>query len=95
LHDINHYFLDRYDFYIEEPRASDDIDYYLGSDKTRRRNHDIFTTTTPLEEGQYSEEPRAFDGTGFYFYGYLQTDIRMKPRASNDIDPYLLLDEVQ
>jgi hypothetical protein len=56
---------------MEEPRASDDIDYYLGLDETRRRNHDIFTTTTPLEEGQYSKEPRAFDSTGFYFYGHL------------------------
>jgi hypothetical protein len=51
LHNINHYFLDRYDFYIEEPQASNNIDYYLGSDKTRQRNHDIFTTTTPLKEG--------------------------------------------
>jgi hypothetical protein len=93
LYDIDYYFLDRYDFYIKEPRASDDIDYYLGSDETRQRNHDIFTTTTPLEEGQYSEEPRAFNGTGFYFYGHLQTNIRIEPRASNNIDPYLLLDE--
>jgi len=37
--------------YSEEPRASNDIDHYLGSDETRRRNHDIFTTTTPIEEG--------------------------------------------
>ena len=80
---------------MEEPRASDNIDYYLGLNETQRRNHDIFTTTTPLEEGQYSEEPRAFDGTGFYFYRHLQTDIRIEPRASNNINPYLLLDEAQ
>jgi hypothetical protein len=35
--------------------------------------------TTPLEEGQYFKEPQAFDGIGFYFYGHLQTDIRMEP----------------
>jgi len=56
---------------MEEPRASNNIDYYLGSDETRQRNHDIFTTTTPLEEGQYSKEPRAFNSTGFYFYKHL------------------------
>jgi hypothetical protein len=28
-----------------------------------------------------------------YFYGQLQTDIRMEPRASKDIDPYLSLDK--
>ena len=67
----------------------------MGSDETRQRNHNIFIITTPLKEGQYSKEPRAFNSTGFYFYKHLQTDIQMEPRASNNINPYLLLDEAQ
>jgi hypothetical protein len=51
LYNINYYFLDRYNFYIKELRAYNNIDYYLGLDETRRRNYDIFTITTLLEEG--------------------------------------------
>jgi len=51
--------------------------------------------TTLLKRGQNSEEPRAFNGTGFYFYKHKRTDIQIKPRASNNIDPYLSIDEAQ
>jgi hypothetical protein len=82
-------------FILKEPRASKDIDYYLSSDETRRRNHDISIITTPLKEGQNSEEPRAFNSIGFYFYRHKQTDIQIESRAFNSIDPYLLIDEAQ
>jgi hypothetical protein len=51
--------------------------------------------TTPLKGGQNSEELRASNGTGFYFYRHKRTDIRIELRASNSIDPYLLIDEAQ
>jgi hypothetical protein len=50
--DINYYFLDKYNVYTQRNHgASNNIDHYLGSDKTRRRYHDIITMTTPIEEG--------------------------------------------